>query len=311
MKTTLPLGIDIGSESTRVALSEIDAEGRPSLIAVAVRATADHPSHAVAEAAKELGTKERRCIFGIGAPDAMLRSVTFPPMRKNERERAARFEAARFIDYPASEALVRIEARDENLNDYSLGIARKSSIARLHIVAKSAKLSIHAIDDRSLALQRVYSGVDAILDVGASGASLHLYGHRLPRSSRFASGGAAFTEAIATSLGIETRVAEQRKISIGVAGAGDGLRDSFIEAIASEIIDFRAAGAGDVGSMILVGNGSRLANLSDDIQRATAIPTRLGELVPDVSRRLPADVLRAAGPDWSCAVGLTMWTLAG
>lgn len=305
----LPLGIDIGSARTRVALTTRDGQGRASLVAVAVRPSTEDPATAIIEAIRELETKERRCVFGVSPPDGILRMMTFPPMRNRERERAARFEATRFIDYSLHDAAVRVDAIESAGRNFAVGILRKSVIARYQAAAKAAQLQVLAIDDSGFALARVFPGSDAILDIGMTGSVLHLFGRRLPKTHRFTTGGRAFTDAIASSLGIEFSEAEHRKTTIGIIGTGELLRDAFIDSIASEIIDFRAAGTGDVRSITLVGNGARLPNLADDIEAATAIPTTLAMFGPELSRTLPSDVLRAAAPDWSCAVGLSTWVL--
>lgn len=304
---TLPLGIDVGSARTRVALTSVDERGQPTLVAVAARPSTDDPAIAICEAVAELETKERRCVFGVRTPHALLKTVRFPPMRRNERERAARFEAVGLIDYAIDDAAIRLHSIASNRLDYALGIIKKSVMIRLQKAAKAAKLSLIAIDDEALALSRVFPDSEAILDVGSSGAILHLFGRRLPTSHRFATGGDAFTEAIAGSLGIDRSLAEHRKVTYGFAGSGNAVRDAFIESVASEIIEFRAAGTGDVRSMTLVGNGARVPALVVEIERATSIPTRLAAFAPDVSNTLPSDVLRAAAPDWSCAVGLSTW----
>ena len=86
---TFPLGIDVGTHHVRVALVERDATNAPRLIAVATRPTGDDLAAIINDAIGDLPTNERRCVLGIGMPDSILRTLTFPHMSRAERERAA------------------------------------------------------------------------------------------------------------------------------------------------------------------------------------------------------------------------------
>jgi Tfp pilus assembly PilM family ATPase len=309
-RTTLPLGIDVGASRIRIALSEVDAAGKPSLVAVAVRPAASDLGAAICDAIAELKTRERRCVFGIGEPQAILRLATLPKMTRGERERAARFEAARFIDYPIADAIVRVAPINEATGESAIGVVRKTVLADRSAAARRAGLTIVGIDNTGFALRRAFPDSDAVLDVGQDGSVLHLFGRELPIAHYYSTGGQTFTEAVAQSLGIDTETAERRKVTHGLSGAGDYARDSFVEGLASAIIDFRSTGVADVSSIALAGNGARLAHLGDAIERATAIPTRLATFGPEISRTLPPDVLRAAAADWGAAYGLTLWEFA-
>ncbi|GAC1588230.1 MAG: hypothetical protein NVS3B28_13380 [Candidatus Velthaea sp.] len=306
----MPLGIDIGRSRIRVASVELDENGTPRLIAVAVRGTDGELGATIRDAVDELKTLERTCVFGLDEPSALLRTATFPKMRRTERERAALFEAARFIDYPIGEALVRIDELDARSGEYAVGIVRKDVVANLSAAARRAKLRTIAIDTNGFALRRALPTHNAILDVGTRASILHMFGRRIPLARTFVTGGTAFTQAIAESLGIDMENAEHRKLAHGLAGAGDLLRDALIEGIASSLVDLRASGSGDISEIALVGNGARLAGFADVVERATGVSTRLAAFAPEVSRTLPADVLRAAAPDWAIAFGLALWSAA-
>ena len=154
MKTrpqTLPLGIDIGRSRVRVALSARLAGSKPALVAVASRDHAGDPVAALREACTELHTAERRCVLALAAPDALLRTVEFPPMSRWERARAARFEAARFIDYPLADAAISLVAVP-GTERWTIGIARRSALAAALRAARAARLRPLAVDDAAFAL---------------------------------------------------------------------------------------------------------------------------------------------------------------
>ena len=303
---TLPLGIDLGAARIRVALAHRDIDGRPELIAVATRQHDNDPTAALAEAVAELRTHERRCVFGLCEPRALLRNIRFPAMHRGEHERAARFEATQFVDYPIREAVVRVVSVGTD-GDAMIGVVHKDVISSLVTVAHAAKLRVAAVDNNAFAFQRALPDVDAVLDVGLNDSRLHIFAGRFPVSRRFATGGAAFTQAVALGFGTDDATAERRKHSYGIAGSGEATLDLLVADVAHALVDFRADGLGDVRTIALVGNGSRLSELTSMIERAAAVRVGPGTLDPGVSRTLPPDVVRAASPDWCLAYGLALW----
>lgn len=305
---TLPLGVDIGTLNTRVALVERGVADHPSLIAVASRPTGDDPARAIAEACAELGTRERRCVLALRAPDALLRTVAFPPMRARERMRAARFEAARFVAYPIGEANVRVAPAERGW--YVVGIARYDAVGARIAAAKDAGLRAVAVDDAALALGRAFPYADALVDVGAEATLLVVPDDPIPSVRTFDAGGRALTAAVADALGVDGPTAERRKCTVGLGGAGEHVRDALVEQLASALVEHRASGRADVRTIVLAGNGARLVGFAEALERAVAIPVRLGAFLAGVSETLPADVVRAASPDWGLAYGLALWESA-
>ncbi|HYW53372.1 MAG TPA: pilus assembly protein PilM [Dongiaceae bacterium] len=306
--TTLPLGIDVGAARTRVALLERDASGVARLVAVATRPTGDDAATAIAAAYAELATRERRCVLALGPADAMLRAAAFPAMRRAERARAARFEASRFVAYPLHEASVNVHATAGER--CVIAIARRSALDARVLGAKRAGLRPVAVDDAAFALMRAFPYADAVVDVGETATVLVFPNDPLPAVRTFAAGGRAFTQAVVDSLGLDDATAEQRKRSVGLAGAGDHARDALIEQLATALIEHRATARTEPRAIALAGNGARLAGFAEALERAVAIPVRLGALPNDASPALPSDVVRAASPDWGLAYGLALWETA-
>ncbi len=123
-------------------------------------------------------------------------------------------------------------------------------------------------------------------------------------------GARSLTHGIARSLGIDDEAAEERKRSIGFAGAGDAERDRLIDEIVAMLAAARAAGCAAIRRLATVGNGSRIPGFADALERATGCSVRPAALAATASDALPPDVLRAAGADWSIAYGLTLWERA-
>jgi Tfp pilus assembly PilM family ATPase len=305
---TLPLGIDLGASRTRVALMERRDGGAARLVAVAVRPTASEPAQALVAALTELGTRERRCILAVGAPAAMFRAVQFPVLARRERDRAARFEAARAIGSSIDAAVVRIIELDGSR--CVLAVAPRRLIAERAAIVRAAGLRAVAIDDMAFALRRCVEPDAAVVDIGATLTSLVVYDEPVPMARVFATGGKALTEAIARGLGIDAGAAEHRKITIGLAGAGEAERDELIAQLVAALTSARALARAAIRSVVLTGNGARLAGFAGALEAALAMPVQPALLADDLTAALPADVVRAASPDWALACGLALWDAA-
>jgi Tfp pilus assembly PilM family ATPase len=247
-------------------------------------------------------------VLALGPGDALLRTAAFPAMRRAERARAARFEASRFVPYPLHEAAVHV--RESTGGRCVVGIARRAALDARVLAAKQARLRPVGVDDAAFALLRAFPYADAIVDVGERATVLVLPNDPIPTVRAFPTGGRTFTEAVVASLGIDETAAEQRKRSVGLAGAGDHARDALVEQLATALIEHRATARTEPRTIALAGNGARLAGFAEALERAVAIPVRLGALPADVSRGLPADVVRAASSDWGLAYGLALWEAA-
>lgn len=304
-RDSLPLGVDLGTARTRVALVERDRSGTAHLVAVAARPTGTDAAAAVASARDELGTRERRCVLAVGGSDTLLRTSSFPGMRGAERVRAARYEAARALAFPIDDAAVRVIPLESGR--CVVAVARRAALVQRVGAARRAGLRPIAIDDASLALTRAFPLAGAIIDVGERATMLVIANQPVPACRAFAGGGAALTRALIASLGLDEAAAEGRKRSIGLAGAGEYARDALIEQLASALVEHRSRARTELGDIVLIGNGARLCGFADALERAVALPVRLGVLPPDSSRTVPPDVLRSAAPDWALAYGLALW----
>jgi type IV pilus assembly protein PilM len=306
---TLPLGIDIGGRRVRIALVKHEPGAAPKLVAVAARDHAGEPADAIRAALDELQTPERRCVLALTSPDALLCVADLPVMSPWERVCAARFEAARFIDYPIAEAAISLVPTSTHQR-WAIGIVRRTALAASLAAAQRANLRPLAVDDMALALHRAHPDVDGIIDVADDTTRLMLFGGTIPYVARLPIGGERLTHAIAQSLGVDGMAAEERKRRIGFGGAGEAERDALIGLLGEALADARAAGYTGVRHLVLCGNGSRIPGVCEALARATGYAVQPAMLPPDVSDTLPPDLLRAAAADWSVAYGLSLWSIA-
>jgi Tfp pilus assembly PilM family ATPase len=303
---TLPMGIDIGETRVRAALLEAD-DGVPRLVAVATRERAGSLSESLREIVADLGTSERRCVLGVTEPDAFVRSVAFPTMPARERAQAARFEADRFAQ-PDEPIIVRIFPL-ETAGRFALGIAKRRIIDERLRTARETGLTCIAVDNAGFAYQRLVSRTDAVLDLGASAATLYLFGERIPSTSRFDTGGDRLTGALAESLAIDRESAERRKRTHGLAGSASVTLTALVESVAGSLVGARSRGM-RIEHLALVGNGARLDDLIPALSSATGLSVGRLDTMPVSCDTLPPDVVRAELADWALAIGLALRGLA-
>ncbi|HEV2261717.1 MAG TPA: pilus assembly protein PilM [Candidatus Rubrimentiphilum sp.] len=310
---SLPLGIDIGSSRIRVAHA-VKEKGGPALRAIAVREFSsgaiengtvvdiDYTAALIEDAVSELRTRERRCVGAIGAPHAFLKPLKLPPMTSYEREKAARFEARRYVDEHFGDAVVRVRPLDPKNRLWTLGIARKNVLQSRAAAIKRAGLRIDAIDDEGHALRRAFPSFNLIVDVGLRQTRVHAAA--TSQTFHTYAGGSDITAAISSDLRIDEASAEKRKRILGTAGAGEPARLELVREIAALIALFGTISPGQKG--VVVGNGARLSGLSQDLKSATGIQCDM--IVSPLFGRTsyPRDVIAAAAPDWTLAVSLAM-----
>jgi len=312
---TLPLGVDIGASRVRIALASQERGGSARIVAVASRDTAgDEESLQAAlleEMLAELGSRERRCVIALGPPHAALRLVRFPKMSWAERSRAARFEAKRFVpwDIDVEETQVHVHAVDRETGTYAVGAVRDADLRSRLRLLRASGLRVVAVDHDGFALRRVLPRCDAIVDVGLSRATLHVYESMALHSVHVPAGGLDVTRGIAHELSIDAGSAERRKRILGSAGAGVTSRDDVVRLIADAVEKSRSRAA--VTRIALTGNGARLPGFAESLEKATGaiVELPIADLMP--IKAYPEDVIRAAAPDWTLAVGLATWGIAG
>lgn len=314
---SLPLGIDIGTTRIRIAQTERDEDGivlnNVAVIDLEEPSDVAHDDHyigaRIAQTLRKLNIRERRCITAAGDPDALLRTVSFPPMSARERERAGTFEALRYIEYPIEEAIVRSTPIDSLKSLYALGIMRRTRMNRILKILRVAGLSATAIDHEACALQRAFPYANAVLDAGRSISRLYAFnGNHAPLGILLDGGSHTFTQAIARSLSIDIPTAERRKRAIGLSGAGEGEMNAYASSAGRAFLAARNQGMPDIQRLVLTGNGARLPGLADRIERDTGCSVDIASHLGVERTAYPRDIARASAPDWALCVGLALWS---
>ncbi len=308
---SLPLGVDLGTSRLRVVHSVLRGTRR-HVRAVAARdvsagaITADdivEPDYVAAlleDAVRELKTTERRCIGAIGRPAATLKGIRLPVMTSFERSRAAHFEAARYVEYPIAEAVVRLRRLSDDSHLWALGIVRARTLGARVACLRKARLRVRGMNDEGCALRRCLPHYDAVLDIGEYRSTLHL-AHSF-ETFQIDSGGAEITSGIERDLNLDRAPAEKRKRIIGTAGAGERAKAELVASLASLFQD--AASVAPCRRVAVVGNGARLPELLDDLTAAAGSVCELAVSHALDGEGYSKDVVCASAPDWTLAAAL-------
>jgi Tfp pilus assembly PilM family ATPase len=309
----LPFGIDIGSRRVRVAVARRDGDGRTRLEAVATRDLALSHNHdardaeittAIAECVTEAGRCRGTCVLAIPSSEAAVRRVAFPAMSRSERQRAASFEAARFVSWDVESVPTEVRVTSLGEGDaYAVGAVPREYLQRRLQYAKRVHLKTIAVDYEPFAAVRAATGCDAVLDVGYQRTRLYGCHAESPAVFDIDGGGEGVTQAISSELSIEKAEAERRKRSVGIAGAGEEAFAALLAGIRVAIERMREVVA--VKSIAVIGNGGRLAGFAEHLSKAAAVavaPPSAFSYEPITDRVAMTDQT-----DWALALALAGW----
>jgi len=301
---SFPIGIDVGETRVRIAHVAVRS-GTPTLATIASRDLPEESANdaraiglLIREMLDENHIRERRCVGALGEPEAIVRAVTFPDMPARERERAARYEAARFVDYSIDDAWVRIFSLDRKRGSYALGIAREKVVRDRIAAFAAAGLRAVALHHAAAIYRVIFPTAGSVVDIGHARTRLYALTSAIPAVKVIEIGGRDFTNAIATSMQIGRTIAETRKRTVGLAGAADGTLRAFAKQLASALSGHEPVS--------LCGNGARLIDLPRAIESVSELKIEVAREIDVSSASYAEDVIRAAAPDVSLAIALAL-----
>ncbi len=282
--------------------------------------------------------------------------LSLPPMPKSDLAQAVKWEAKKFVPMPLEEMILdwkllrnlndapykeqdKIDKTDMNENkendlqkteksqeikqNYRVLItaAPKNLVARYLEIFKAAGLKLISLETESFALARsLFFGSKLpimIIDIGSLTTAISIVEDGVPILNRSLDiGGATLTQAIATSLNINRRRAEQFKRDIGIAqnNAASGI-PKVIERTLNPVINevkyslnlYQSQTAISVEKAILVGGSAFLPNLTDYLSQVLNLNVFVGD--PWFRVTYPEDlklVLDEVGSRLAVATGLAM-----
>jgi len=272
--------------------------------------------------------------------------MSLPQMSQKDLSQAVHWEAKKFVPLPIEEMVIDWKVlpgpgKREGASAASgpvsaaagtaesaqalvrvlLTAAPKNLVERYVQLFKLANLELTGLETESFALERALVGNDPnpamIMDIGALTSDIMVVEHGITLLNRSVDvGGITITKAIAGSLGVDARRAEQFKRDMGFTAQSDGGIFKIIESSISPIINelkycfdlYRSQeGERRVSRIILTGGSAFLPELSEYLTRLLAIKVFIGD--PWARVIYPAELrpaLEELGPRFAVAVGLAM-----
>jgi type IV pilus assembly protein PilM len=273
--------------------------------------------------------------------------ISLPEMSKKELAKAITWEAKKFVPLPIEQMvldwrpLVKSEDKKPGGDDAEAATAEamdrlkkgqkyqkilitaapKDLVDRYVSVFSQSNLDLLAMETESFALERSLVGKDPavimIVNLGAFSSDISITENGIPILSRSIDvGGGTITQAIARSLNIEHKRAEQFKRDIGFSNQSLNSVPKIIENTISPIINeikysfdlFQGRhGGGSIEKIILTGGSSVLPGLTDYLKKILQINVYVGDPWARIIYPLELKpILEELGPRFAGAVGLAM-----
>lgn len=268
--------------------------------------------------------------------------ISLPYMSKKELAQAVVWEAKKFVPLPIEDMVLdwrpldsgkpkekekkkeESEEEDVSKQEYQrilITAAPKDLVERYVRIFKMAELELVAMETESFALERALVGRDPsvimLVDLGSFSTDISIVESGIPVLSRSIDvGGATITQAIAQSLNIAQKRADQFKQDIGFSTQSANNIPDIIENTISPIINeikysfdlFQGRNKADVvEKIVLTGGSSVVPGLTDYLKNILNINVYVGD--PWARVIYPAElksILQELGPRFGIAIGLSM-----
>ncbi|MDD5625712.1 MAG: type IV pilus assembly protein PilM [Patescibacteria group bacterium] len=331
------LGIDLGS--TSIKLVELKKEqGVPTLMTYgyAERAMGDivkgDPNEVLRQVAsllkktyKTAGVTSFKAITALPSFSVFNSVITLPVMKKQELGDAVHWEAKKFIPMPIEDVIldwriidtITVDAQRKNYR-ILLTAASRNLVKRYVEIFKQADLQLLSLETEAFALSRVLIGKSQstimIVDTSALTTDIIIIEKGVPTLNRSIDiGGVTITRAIANSLNIDFKRAEQFKRDIGLSGASKipAIIESILKPVIDEVIYslklYQGQSNKTVEKIILSGGSAYLPNLANYFSQTLNTTVIIGD--PWARVAYPEELkpaLEEVAPRFAVAIGLAL-----
>ncbi len=285
------LGVDIGSTSIKLVELE-EQKGVPVLLTYgyAERALKDVISGSSQEILTKVASLLKRVyteaeVEGYKAVTALpnfsvfTSVITVPVMKKNDLKSAVRWEAKKVVPMPINQVVLdwRIINTFQTVNGKNnyrvlLTAASKKLVKRYVEIFKQANLELLSLETESFALSRSLLGkskeTTMVIDVSALTTDIIIIEDGVPALNRSIDvGGVTISRAIANSLHIDFKRAEQFKRDIGMGGNSkipqviQGILNPVVDEMKYSIKLYKEQSDKNIDKVIISGGSAYLPNL--------------------------------------------------
>lgn len=246
-RQTLPIGLDIGTNTFRGVQISASAGSKPRLekygsVKVPLGAVVEGEivdveaaSFALGQLWKKAGFNSKNVVIGLASPRVVVRLIDLPYMNEDELNNAIKYQAQDYIPIPLEEAILDAKVVGEFLNENEekmievlLIAAQKDIINNIVKASEAVGLKPQVIDLSAFAIVRSLlpeqsffneegGSVVALVNISAGNSNIVVVDQGTPKFARNTPiGGNDLTQTLADTLGLQYEEAEELKIKVGL-----------------------------------------------------------------------------------------------
>lgn len=330
------VGLDIGSKTIKIVELEKENSGFKLLSSGIVgyshgtnNYSDDLELETIAEALKKLHKEAnisgRDVSIALPEPQVFTRTIKFPSLSDAEIASAVKWEAEEYIPIPATEAIIQhqILERKENQNPPQVIVllvaAPRTLVDKYIKIVQMAGLVPVGVETELMALVRALAPSDKtvlLIDFGARSTDIAIAKSRnLYFSRSIPTAGEAFSRAIAQSLGVELKQAEEYKRAYGLSGGNlEGKIKNALDPVFRVVTDeikkaihyYQSEEGGEIPSLVLLSGGtSGMPETVSFLAKLLGIEVEVGNPFTNISMDgQTLNALTPYAPLYSIAVGL-------
>jgi len=332
------LGIDLGS--TSIKLVELYKKGKiPTLSTYGYAERSSEDDLRLAEKQEEAVSRVASLLkklcqsAGVSSFDVISAlpnfsvfnsTIMIPVMKDKELREAIKWEAKKFIPLPLEEVILDWKIIEKVKVDRTekyrilLTVASKELVKKYVDVFKEAELRISALETEAFALARSLVGKDPqpvmIVDASAVSTDIIIVEKGIPVLNRSIDvGGVTLTRAIANSLGVDFKRADQFKRDVGMSG--ESKVPKLIETLMKPVIDeinyslnlYQSQTKKNVEKIVLSGGSAYLPNFDKYLEKIINLKVFVGDPFSRIAYPLELKpALVEVAPRFAVAIGLAL-----
>lgn len=339
-KTRSYLGVDLGTGSIKVVeLANVAGQARlltygfaelpVEEVKFSVHETVERTAKALQGIYQRAHMQSRKVVAALPTFAVFSSVLALPVMNEQEIGQALTYEAKKILPLPVDEMNLNwkilkprpeAQGRREKTIRVLLTAAPKHLVSQYLSIFRTCNFELLSLETEAFALERALLGNDPtvalLVDIGALTTDLVIVEDHVPILNRSIDvGGVTVTKAIAASLNVDQKRAEQFKRDVGLTPAGGGTVPKTIELALAPVVNeiryaislYQAESAQPIEKLILTGGSAFLPNLPAYLESIFQLRVVVGDPWAQVS--FPLDlkgVLEEIGPRFVTSIGLAL-----
>ncbi len=308
------LGIDISSASIKIVQLKHHGKDKPTLITYA---SSPLPSYIIQsdssidyqkianiinDTLKKARVSCKKAVATLNGQSAYIYTIKLPQIPKKDLPEAVKWEIKKYISIPIEEVQLDwriIEKPIENEKSeikLLVAAAPKDLVHKYTKILNLARIELVSLEPEASALARVYKEQEStvlILDIGANNSQIVIADQDIVRVTKNVKlGGLAFTSAIAQTLKVDRKTAEEFKIDFGLEeNKFEGqiyqallpIVNTILKEMKNCLNDYNKQKTGNVKKIILSGGSANLPELSTHLAKNFNLEVEIGNPLSQIN----------------------------